>query len=741
MAAFGGQLRARWKRLGHDLADFNRKRRRNGWIFPVKLSSPNTRQFILLFATLVGLIGAFFYTNRLNAPVTDGAEVSFTRLTALSKNCQIATAVLYDFDKRVVGKYLTVPPAQVVPAPPPSSGVQVQPPAPPTTPTCQAALSTVLTANQAAAAAAKATPGKTAPAGGTPSTNPPPAVKPVPVVSFWSDYAQTDAATPLLIAQLVQGGADARMHHQPAKVVVQFTAQYLLPLVILANLFALIFVSSRAGGSDALSGVIQFGRIGKKRSRQGGEALTTFSDVAGLDEQITELQEVRDYLVDPERFAAMGAQPPKGVLLFGPPGCGKTLMARAVAGEAGVPFFSISGAEFVESLVGVGAARVRDLFRTVRSVAPAIIFIDELDAAGRRRGGASGGQEEREQTLNQLLVEMDGFEPTSGIVVIGATNRPDILDPALMRPGRFDRQVTVEPPDLAGREEILRLHARRRPVSADVDFENLARRTPGFTGADLANVINEGALLAVRFGSQEIGNEELEEAVQRVLVGPRRRGHLMTSDERRRAAVHESGHAVLAAAVGRLTEIQRISIITRGRTVGQATSSKGWQERVLLTKSELRGEMMIVIAGVAAEELLLGEPSTGSESDLDRATALAEVMVGRYGMSEELGKVRLLQPDGGEFLGRDVVASELTAGPVLMDGAQMSATEYLRRHREALESVIDRLLDEETLESSQLEQLLESVQPEMNLVTPVVEETAATNGHSRKRVTVRGDTD
>jgi len=669
-----------WSRLTARFTAFNRGRRRRGLVLPVTLTSPHARLVGILVVTLVGLLGGFFYGQRLLLPVSSGREISLTRLFELSKSCQLVSATLYQYDHRAVGRYnLSLPP-----------------------PTAQAG------------------------AGGSAPGCPTHAAASATDVTFWAGYPQTDAETPLIIERLVAGGAAVSTRDQPEKQVVMFTAQYLLPLLILANLFALIFLGAKGGGGDALGGIVQFGRIGKKRARGTGEHVTTFADVAGADEQVQELREVRDYLKDPARFAAMGAQPPKGVLLFGPPGCGKTLMARAVAGEAGVPFYSISGAEFVESLVGVGAARVRDLFRQVRSVAPAIVFIDELDAAGRRRGGVTGGQEEREQTLNQLLVEMDGFEPTAGIVVMGATNRPDILDPALLRPGRFDRQVTVEPPDLAGRMAILQLHGSGKPLAPEVDFEYLARRTPGFTGADLANVINEAALLSVRFGKSEIGREELEEAVQRVLLGPKRRGHLMTADERRRAAYHETGHALVAAAMGRLDEVQRITIVARGKSLGQATASKSWQERLLLSRAELRNELVVVMSGVASEELILGDTSTGALDDLDRATALAEVMVGAYGMSDRLGKVRLIRSDGSQFLGGDSVPTELTAGPVLMemhqevraliDEAEAVATDILSRHRTLLEQMAERLQAEETMEGRELETMLEPVRPEMNMV-------------------------
>src|SRR3954471_9355497 len=385
-------------------------------------------------------------------------------------------------------------------------------------------------------------------------------------------YPSSDAVTGQIVRLASDHGTRVSVDEQTAKQSVKAIATFLLPLMILANLFALLFVGSRAGGS-ALRDVETFGTVGK--GKRPGEAAprVTFADVAGSDEAVEELREVVDYLRDPSRYASVGAVPPKGVLLFGPPGCGKTLLARAVAGEAGVAFFSVAGAEFVESLVGVGAARVRDLFAKVRAAAPAIVFIDELDAAARRRGvgGSSGGSDEREQTLNQLLVEIDGFDVASGLVVVGATNRPDILDPALLRPGRFDRHVTVDQPDHEGRARILELHATGKPVAPEVDFSAVARRTPGFTGADLANVVNEAALLSVREKRSAIEPDLLEEAVQRVLHGPRRRGRVLSEAERRRAAVHESGHAITAAALGKADDLHRVTILARGRGLGLAS--------------------------------------------------------------------------------------------------------------------------------------------------------------------------
>jgi len=535
-------------------------------------------------------------------------------------------------------------------------------------------------------------------------------------IHFWSSYPASDAETPNLVETFVRGGSQVQVDSQTDKQVVRFVATYILPLVLLANLFALIFVAIQGIGSSSMGGLAEFSGIGRGRGRKHtDEDRTTFADVAGADYALTELIEVVDYLRAPEKFAALGARPPKGVMLFGPPGCGKTLMSRAIAGEAGVPFFSISGAEFVESLVGVGAARVRDLFRQVRMVAPAIVFIDEIDAAGRRRGGVSGGQEEREQTLNQLLIEMDGFETTEGMVVIGATNRPDILDPALLRPGRFDRQVTVEPPDLEGRQAILALYAKRRPVEPDVDLHYFARRTPGFTGADLSAVVNEAALLAVRQGKATMSVADFEDAVHRVLVGPRRRGHLLSDEERQRAAYHECAHVLVAAITDRLPELPRVTIVAHGRNIA-ATLGRSWAERTLITRRELVEELVTVMAGTAAEEMVFGEASTGADADLERATQVASLMVGRYGMGKTLGRAHLLRVDGAEFLGGELQPTELVSPEVLdrlhaevnelLDSADAHARTLLDRHRAVLDELVTQLLDKETLEGSDLEPIL-----------------------------------
>ena len=535
-----------------------------------------------------------------------------------------------------------------------------------------------------------------------------------------SEIPSNGSATSRVIEVLKNGGADVSVDGQSGKGKVRAFAYFLLPVLILANIFALLFLGKGSGGG-AIGEVTNFGRV-DDGARTGGSHVT-FADVGGAEEAVIELAEVRDYLKDPAKYRALGAAPPKGVLLFGPPGTGKTLLAKAVAGEAGVPFFSVAGAEFVESLVGVGAARIRDLFRRVNAVAPAIVFIDELDAAGRKRGsgGGGGGSDEREQTLNQLLVEMDGFEVSTGVVVIAATNRPDILDPALMRPGRFDRHITVERPDAVGRERILKIHAKKKPLAPDVDLARLAARCPGFTGADLASVVNEAALLTIRRKGSQIGMPDLEEAVVRVLEGPQRRGRVLTADERLRAAYHEIGHIVVAATLGRHEDIHRVTVLSRGRTIAAATF--GDTEATLLTRSSLHGQLVATLGGVAAEELVLGEGSTGAEQDLEHATDLARDMVTKYGMSDEVGPVRLQVKAGEGFLGDDSQLVELSdetqrevegAIRALIEDARDEAKAILRAHRRELDSLAARLDAEETLEGEVLEQAL---QPLMTKIT------------------------
>jgi cell division protease FtsH len=653
----------------------------------------------LLF-TLLALFGTFAWAvSYLNAP-TGGRELTYDQVTALMRARRIDHATFLDEDAVVVGSFTSTPVAYPKgTAKPPSTTVNAKP-----------------------------------------ALNPPPGNG-----TFRLPYPKSDAVTGRLSEDLVDNGSQVVFDKQSQKATVRLVTTFLLPLMILANLFTLLFSLSKGGGAG-IGEVMTFGSIGSRRTKRGQAKAITFDDVAGAEEAVAELREVRDYLADPERYEEIGAQPPKGVLLFGPPGCGKTLLAKAVAGEAGVPFFSVAGAEFVESLVGVGAARVRDLFRRVRAVAPAIVFIDELDAAGRKRGtgGGGGGSDEREQTLNQLLVEMDGFDVSSGIVVMAATNRPDIIDPALMRPGRFDRHVTVDQPDVHGREGILRLHAEGKPVSPGVDFAYLARRTPGFTGADLANVVNEAALLTIREGNKEIEIPEFEEAVQRVLAGPKRRGRMLSPEERKRTAYHEAGHCVVAAAAGRAESVHRVSIHVRGKAVGSTSVTD--LERSLLTQSELHEQLTIALGGLAAEEMVFGEPSTGAENDLEQATDTARDMVGRYGMSTRLGRARLVGKNAEAFLNGDIPLGPISGLThqemdaevrTLIADAEARAADVLEKHRAVLDTLATTLEAEETLEGPDLEAILQLVRPEVALLGALVAPPAPARSNGRGRAKVQ----
>ena len=537
---------------------------------------------------------------------------------------------------------------------------------------------------------------------------------------FWTAYPASDSATSQLLTTLTGSGAEVRVDAQSAQATVRLLATVLLPLAVLANLFALLFVGLRGGGQGD---VAAFGTVrGGKGARTRTPPAVTYADVAGADDAVTELREVVTYLTDPGRYAALGAQPPKGVLLLGPPGTGKTLLARATAGEAGVAFFSVSGAEFVESLVGVGAARVRDLFAAVRAAAPAILFIDEVDAAGRRRGAgeSGGGSDEREQTLNQLLVEMDGFEVSSGVVVMAATNRADILDPALLRPGRFDRLVTVDAPDQRGRERILALHAARTSLAPDADLAHLARRTPGFTGADLASVVNEAALLAVRDGRAQVRGDDLAEAVDRVRHGAGSRGRVLSDDERRRIAVHEAAHAVVVAATG--GEVDKVSVLARGDRLGGVRLRSDDADTAVLSEQQLRTRLVRLLGGTVGERLVLGDGSTAGELDLQRATALARDLAARYGLSDAVGPVRLLAPDADVHLvdrsgGGARLAPVGTATLDALDAevrrtveeAAADAEDLLRASGEVLDALVARLLDAEHVEGAALAALLAPV--------------------------------
>jgi len=479
------------------------------------------------------------------------------------------------------------------------------------------------------------------------------------------------------------------------------------PMLLLIGVF-LYFVSSMQGGGGK---VMQFGKA-KARKVNRDEPQVTFADVAGADEAVEELQEIKEFLQFPAKFQSIGAKIPKGVLLYGPPGTGKTLLARAVAGEAGVPFFSISGSDFVEMFVGVGASRVRDLFEQAKATAPAIVFVDEIDAVGRHRGaGLGGGHDEREQTLNQLLVEMDGFDVKSGVILIAATNRPDILDPALLRPGRFDRQIVVDQPDLLGRRAILNVHAKGKPLSHDVSLDVVARRTPGFTGADLANLMNESALLTARRAKQTITMAEVEEAIDRVIAGPERKTRVMSDKEKRVIAYHEGGHALVGQVLPNTDPIHKVSIISRGRALGW-TLALPTEDKYLRTRSELRDQLAMLLGGRTAEELTFGDPTTGAADDIDKATQIARAMVTEFGMSDELGPQKLGEKHGEVFLGKDMGHeqnySDEVAGTIdseirrLLDEAHDEAREILTLHRATLDRLVDALIDKETLDEPQL---------------------------------------
>jgi cell division protease FtsH len=488
----------------------------------------------------------------------------------------------------------------------------------------------------------------------------------------------------------------------------------LLPFIIIIGIFFFLMQQMQGGGNRVMS----FGKARAKLVTK-DQPKITFSDVAGVDEAVEELIEIKEFLENPAKFQQMGAKIPKGVLLFGPPGTGKTLLARAVAGEAGVPFFSISGSDFVEMFVGVGAARVRDLFEQAKSNAPAIVFVDEIDAVGRHRGaGLGGGHDEREQTLNQLLVEMDGFDVRTGVILMAATNRPDILDPALLRPGRFDRQVVIDRPDLRGREGILGVHARAKPLADDVELGVLARRTPGFTGADLANVMNEAALLAARRGKQLITMDEMEEAIDRVIAGPERKSRVISDREKKVIAYHEAGHALVSWALPNADPVHKVSIISRGRALGY-TLTLPMEDRFLVTRSELIDELAMLLGGRVAEELVFQDPTTGAQDDLERATKIARRMVCEFGMSDRLGPIALGEKVDQPFLGRDIAAhpdySDHVAAEIdaeirrLMDEAHDEAWEILTGYREQLDNMVDQLIEKESLEKREVEELFAKV--------------------------------
>jgi cell division protease FtsH len=512
----------------------------------------------------------------------------------------------------------------------------------------------------------------------------------------------------------------------------------LLPIALIVLLFFFLMSQMQGGGSRVMN-------FGKSKAKMITKDMpqTTFADVAGAEEAVEELEEIKDFLSDPEKFQAVGAKIPKGVLLYGPPGTGKTLLARAVAGEAGVPFFSISGSDFVEMFVGVGASRVRDLFNQAKENAPAIIFIDEIDAVGRHRGaGLGGGHDEREQTLNQMLVEMDGFDVNANVILIAATNRPDILDPALLRPGRFDRQIAVERPDLNGRFEILKVHANGKPLADDVDLMAVARRTPGFTGADLANVLNEAALLAARSNATLVDDEALDEAIDRVIAGPQKRTRVMDHQEKKITAYHEAGHALVAAALPGNDPVHKITIMPRGRALGY-TMVLPDQEKYSTTRSQMLNQLAYMLGGRAAEELIFHDPTTGASNDIEKATAVARAMVTQYGMTERLGAIRYGQEQNEVFLGRDMghmrdYSEEVAAAideevRAFIEAAHQEAYDVLVLNRDVLDALVLALLERETLDKEEIEEIFAELQ--------LREPRPAWTGSARRRPDTRGPVD
>ena len=542
--------------------------------------------------------------------------------------------------------------------------------------------------------------------------------------TYWANGSDKDSSSALKSFKSVYVGADSLaelMADHPGTTyridtssdeVLQTLLFSVLPTVIMLVVF--IYFMRRMGSQNGQA--MSFGKT-KALTAEGERPKVKFSDVAGIDEAVEELQEVRDFLSEPERYRKMGAKIPHGVLLVGPPGTGKTLLAKAVAGEAGVPFFSISGSDFVEMFVGVGASRVRDLFKQAKEAAPCIIFIDEIDAVGRQRGaGLGGGHDEREQTLNQLLVEMDGFEDNSAVILIAATNRPDILDPALLRPGRFDRRVTVDRPDVSGRQKILGVHAANKPLASDVDLERIAKITPGFTGADLANLMNESALLAARRRKEKVGRDEVEEAMERVMAGPERKSRVMSQKEREVIAFHESGHALVGHVLENSDPIHKISIIARGQALGY-TMQVPEQDHFLSSRDEMLDQIAVLLGGHTAEELFCGDITTGASNDLERATKIAREMVTRYGMSEELGTQVFGEAQHEVFLGRDYAQkndySAETAKRIddeierIMREAHDRAREVLSARGDQMRTMAEVLLERETVEGPAVDALLD----------------------------------
>ena len=537
------------------------------------------------------------------------------------------------------------------------------------------------------------------------------------------DFTATTYADPALVAFLAGYGIAVEFDAVTASWWSTLLLTLIIPAVLIVGVIFFIMQQSQGSGSK----VMQFGKTRAKLHVEDRKKIT-FADVAGVDEVKEELMEVVEFLKDPRKYNAMGARIPKGVLLYGPPGCGKTLLARAVAGEAGVPFFSISGSDFVEMFVGVGASRVRDLFEQAKKNSPCIIFMDEIDAVGRQRGaGLGGGHDEREQTLNQLLVEMDGFATNEGIIVMAATNRPDILDPALLRPGRFDREITVDAPDVMGRRQILEVHAKGKPFDNEVSMDVVARRTPGFTGADLANVLNEAALLAARHDRKKIQQCDVEQAVERVIAGPEKKSRVCSEREKKLVAYHEAGHAVVSYYLEHTDPVHKVSIIPRGRAGGY-TLLLPKEDRHYTTKCDMQDQVVMLLGGRVAEALVLQDISTGAQNDLERATHIVREMITRFGMSEELGSLTFGKQSGTPFLGRDIAQernySEAIAyaidkeARVMMDEAYDRAKTILSDNIDKLHTVAKTLIEIETLEAEDFYQIMKGLDPAMAANTP-----------------------
>jgi cell division protease FtsH len=646
---------------------------------------------LFLLVASVGLGVAFALLLGSVQPSSAGRGVPLSTVQALARQHRIGSALLLDHDSRVELRTTGSTPLLLadgtLPAPLVLSGKQRR------------------EARHRSAASARK---------GVPVTP----VQRVGVQGLWASYPASGAQTQQLSNELVASGAIVGVDQQAWKSTRTIVVQFLIPILLLVCLFSLFMRVGTEGAAGGIASFSSFTGKGRKKGKGRTERIT-FADVAGAGEAVAELREIRDYLADPSKYLAVGAAAPKGVLLVGPPGTGKTLLAKAVAGEADASFFSLSGSDFVESLVGVGAARVRDLFRKARKAAPSIIFIDEFDAAGRKRGAGIGqGNDEREQTLNQILVEMDGFSGDGGLVVMGATNRPDILDPALLRPGRFDRQVVIDTPDVHGRLEILRLHGAKRPLAPDASLEEVARETPGFSGAELASVINEAALLSVRDGRGQIDQKTLEEAIDRVVAGPAKH-HILSEHERWLIAIHEASHAVVTESLGHATSTRKLSIVARGRQLGTAAHMLSDRDQLIMSQPDLESQLIVITAGLAGERLAFGHTSTTVNDDLHAATNLARSMVTSFGMSEAVGLVTIGEKGGEVFLGASL--QDLgSVGPEtlntidreiqrLVAEAETRASSILERNWNSVEETASALLEQETLSGVALDAVLSTV--------------------------------